>query len=432
MRLGLEKVLGSLILLTVIAIVGEHKILMTRLELDASRAIISHYNDGSSGGLSSSAISGPRNTEWQCVLRAGHAWPYCGFEWLLDANRQQGVDLRRYDRIRLWLDYEGPTETIRFYLRNYDPRYSRPDQNVSTKYNQIEFDSEPARAQPYIELAMANFFVANWWLQRFRIPPELANPQFENIVLIEVQTGFNYLPGEHRFQLHKIEFTGQLLSTEQWYQLILFSWFTFALALLIVRIVGLNKQVRLKSAQEQELTEINLLLDSRSQALEAKARIDPLTGAFNRQGMEQAMKQGLAEWRHKGKPFSIIMVDLDRFKDINDTYGHAEGDQVLSEVSAVIKQCIRTTDIFARWGGEEFVLVCHDTSLPVAKRIADKVCEAIRQQKIGPEGNLSASIGVATIERGESLDRIFVRVDQAMYRAKQNGRNRVEIAHTAA
>lgn len=428
-RFGMEKVLVGLVLVTLIAIAGEKKILHTSLIVDARSGQVDVYDDSNEGGISHSEILDAEKMHWLCDLQPGHRWPFCGFEIIFDEQRLQGLDLRRYERIKLRLNYEGPTDTLRFYLRNSDPRYTVPGINDTTKYNQVAFDSDSVREHGTVEFEILDFSVANWWVQRLRLPPELTRPQFDNVVTLEVQTGIDYSPGEHRFHLEYIELTGQRLTTEHWYQLIVALWLCAALSLLAFRIFSLQSTLKVTSEREKELSEINALLDTRSRDLEEKARTDALTGAFNRQGLEEAMKLGLADWRQQQKPLSIVMLDLDHFKAINDTFGHTQGDRVLSEVSALIKQCIRHTDVFARWGGEEFILLCRNTRLTEAQHIAEKLRERIHRQKIGPENNLSASFGVATIRPGESLDQIFNRVDQAMYQAKHKGRNRVETSH---
>jgi len=423
--LTFEKMLGALIVLTLLAIVGERQILETSVELDARIQGKSIYDDRSELGFSEARIPDPGKNEWTCNIQPGHAYPYCGFELLFDANREKGLDLRAYDHIRLWFTYAGPTESIRLYLRNFDPVYSTPDKNDSTKYNQIDFDAQLARSGNPIEFAMADFFVANWWFQRYRIAPKLAHPQFDNIVILEIQTGLNAKPGEHNFQLKKIELTGQLLSSEQWYQLIVAAWLIIALLFLAVRIARLKMQLNRKAERERELTEINSLLDSRSRDLEIRARTDPLTGAFNRQGLEEAMTLGLNEWRQAAKPLSIVMLDIDHFKRINDNFGHATGDLVLSRIAALMQENIRPTDLFARWGGEEFVLLCRNTSLQSATLIAEKLRQLVADQSFGLAGSVQASFGVATLGSNESLEEIFVRADTALYEAKHQGRNRV-------
>lgn len=343
-----------------------------------------------------------------------------------------GLDLRQYDHIRLWLTYEGPTENIRVYLRNFDPVYSVQGRNDSTKYNQVDFDGQLARMGNPIDFSISDFFVANWWIQHWRVSPQLAHPQFDNIVALEIQTGMNAKSGEHKFELQKIELTGQRLSSERWYQLIVGVWLVIALVFLTARIVLLNMELKRKAERERELTETNNLLDSRSRYLEQLARTDNLTGAFNRQGLQEAMALGLNEWRQDGKLLSIVMLDVDYFKSINDTHGHAVGDKVLSRIAKLVQDNIRATDLFARWGGEEFVLVCRNTRLHAASQIAEKLRLVIAEEPFDVVGKVHASYGVATLRTDETLEQFFERVDAALYDAKRHGRNRVEVSPAAA
>lgn len=430
-RFSLEKGLGLLVLLTGIALVGERSILYTSTTLDANDGGVSAYADIQEGGKSQSKITDPQSMTWICDLQEAGIFKYCGFELIFNPeDRTQGLDLRNYDTVRVWLDYEGPTSSVRIYLRNYDSAYSKADVLDSTKYNQVEFDAKLLNPGEPITFSIRDFFVANWWFYRSEIAPGMGHPQFDNIVTLEVQTGSNPQVGEHKFTLSKIELEGQWLSSESWYQGILGTWLLAALSFLAVRSVSLSRALRRKSERERELVEINRLLDSRSQELEEKAKTDPLTGAFNREGIGDAMRLGLAEWRREGKPLSIVMLDLDHFKQINDSYGHAVGDRILAGVSALVKNNVRTSDVFARWGGEEFVLVCRDTCLDEALGIAQKLCGLISEHDFGEAlgQKVSASFGVAQLGEQESLDQIFERADRALYKAKGQGRNRVVVS----
>ncbi len=422
-----ETALLLLVVLTLVAIVAERPMLETSLLIDSGDGSVAHYSDRGEGGLSSSEIIDSDAMSWKCDLVDSDHYMFCGFELIFDRERQNGLDLRKYDQIRFWMDYQGPTDTIRFYLRNYDPRYSKRYVNDSTKYNQIEFDGKLAEGGDWLEFSMADFFVANWWFQRYRISPEMAHPQFDNIVVLEVQTGSRGAEGAHQFTLSQVEFTGQVISSEQWYQGIVAVWLAAALAFLALRTWRLKRELGLRHAREKELVQVNQRLDSRSRDLEEKTRTDPLTGAFNRQGIEEAIALGLIE-RRRGKALALIMLDVDHFKPINDHYGHAVGDQVLTGLSSLVKANIRATDMFARWGGEEFLLVCRDTELHEAAGLAEKLRTLLAAREFEQVGRITASFGVATLRQGETLDEIFNRVDQALYKAKAEGRNRVEVS----
>ncbi len=426
----LETLLGALVFLTLLAIVGEKWILKRSMAIDHTSGFALHlYDDSVARGNSEIERLDPERFEWRCHLRDRFAYPFCGFEILFDPVRVAGIDLSRFDRVRVWLDYQGDSSTVRIYLRNFDPSYSTAGDDPSTKYNQVEFNVDVLRSGP-AEFSLKDFYVANWWLLDYKIPPHLSHPQFDNVVVFEVQSGTSHADnlGEHHFLLHRVEFSGQYLSTEEWYLSIMGIWLVLILGFLAYRIVTLNDQVRQQKRREEELLEINALLDMRSRELEEKARTDSLTGAFNREGIEEAIKLGLWEWRSERKPLSIVMLDIDHFKQVNDTHGHAVGDRVLAAISNLVQGCIRNEDLFARWGGEEFVLVCRNTRVGQAAVIAEKVRERIALHEFEQGLTVTVSLGVACLSANESLESLFKAADDALYTAKRRGRNRVVVA----
>jgi diguanylate cyclase (GGDEF)-like protein len=426
-HLYFEIILGLLVILTIFAIAGEEQILKKHLVIDENSGLaLNTYDDRESGGTSSIHLDDAKNMRWHCVLRDTYAYPYCGFEVLFDKERTNGIDLGHYNKIRLWLDYKGPSQTVRISLRNFDPLYSKKEVLQSTKYNQIEFNVSLLNG--VAEFSLKDFFVANWWVLENKIPPQLSHPQFDNITIFEVQSGTGTPLGQHEFHLHKVEFIGQALSTADWYLVIMVTWLGIILCFLAYRIIKLKDEVVIQRKRESELIEINEVLDTRSKALEIQAKTDPLTGAFNRLGIEEAISLGLQDWYQHRKPLSLVMIDIDHFKQVNDNYGHDIGDVVLSNVSSLVQQHTRTQDLFARWGGEEFVLVCRDTDLESARAIADKLRELIANQTLYKDIKITASFGVATLKTYENLEQLFKAADTALYEAKTSGRNRVAIA----
>lgn len=425
-RLYFEIILGLLVILTIVAIAGEEKILEQHLIIDNNSGLaLNIYNDSESGGNSTIHLDDEKNMQWHCILRDGYAYPHCGFEVLFDKERTAGVDLRHYNKIRFWLDYTGPGQTVRISLRNFDPLYSKKEILQSTKYNQIEFNVSLLNG--VTEFSLKDFFVANWWVLENKISPQLSHPQFDNITIFEVQTGSGQPLGKHQFHLQKVEFVGQALSTADWYLAIMIFWLGIILCFLAYRIIKLKDEVVIQRKRESELIEINKLLDTRSKALEIKAKTDPLTGAFNRLGIEEAISLGLQEWRKYHKPLSLVMIDIDHFKQVNDIHGHDIGDLVLSKLSNIVQQHIRTQDLLARWGGEEFVLVCRDTDIGSAHTLAEKLRELIAKQTLHSSINITASFGVATLKTQENLEQLFKAADTALYKAKAAGRNTVVV-----
>lgn len=164
-----------------------------------------------------------------------------------------------------------------------------------------------------------------------------------------------------------------------------------------------------------------------NQTLWAMANTDALTCTFNRLYFMEAAEREVAKARRTGMPLSLLMIDIDFFKRINDTFGHPVGDLVLVQVAETLAGQGRAYDILARYGGEEFVVLLPETSPANARIVAERYREHTENIAFErPEIKTSASIGVATLAEGESLSDLLKRADKKLYLAKENGRNRIE------
>lgn len=164
-------------------------------------------------------------------------------------------------------------------------------------------------------------------------------------------------------------------------------------------------------------------------ALEEAAMTDPLTGLLNRRSMMAHLQHQVARNHRSGEPFTLLIADLDHFKKINDTYGHAAGDHVLIETAKRISAHIRGQDIVARWGGEEFLILLPETDIDGGKIVAEKIRQRIGIMPYlwgGKVIPLTTSIGVAPFIKDRPLDDCIRRADYTLYKAKHLGRNRVE------
>ncbi len=157
-----------------------------------------------------------------------------------------------------------------------------------------------------------------------------------------------------------------------------------------------------------------------------QARTDDLTGLANRRALDEEIARALAGARRTGRPFAIVMVDVDRFKFINDTHGHGVGDATLAAFSTRLAGALREPDRAYRYGGEEFCLLLDDTDLAGARTLAERAREQIMLPFEGTMRALTASFGVTAWQVDDTVDTLFHRADQALYAAKSNGRNRVE------
>lgn len=160
-------------------------------------------------------------------------------------------------------------------------------------------------------------------------------------------------------------------------------------------------------------------------ALLTEADTDVLTGLNNRRKTERLLGNEFDRAVRYGRPLSVIMIDIDHFKQVNDTYGHAVGDIVLAAVARRVRRRMRVSDHFGRWGGEEFVLVCPETSLREATVVADRMRRTIKRRVVGKVGYVTASFGVATCAGHRNYDALVDEADGQLYEAKHQGRDRV-------
>lgn len=156
------------------------------------------------------------------------------------------------------------------------------------------------------------------------------------------------------------------------------------------------------------------------------AHHDPLTGLYNRAAFQNHLDEELHRSERYHRPFSLIMFDIDRFKTINDSYGHDVGDQVLQQIAALVRDELRDTDSVARWGGEDFMILLPETDLDNAAVLAERLRRRIAHTDFDAAGRVTISLGIADSHGSEARKNMLIRVDSALYRAKEGGRNRWE------
>lgn len=177
----------------------------------------------------------------------------------------------------------------------------------------------------------------------------------------------------------------------------------------------------------RDITEKKLAEDMLFTMLKRKVTIDSLTGLFNRQYFETAIAKALAHIKRYGTDTSLIMLDVDHFKAVNDNYGHDVGDKVLVELAKRCKTILRESDILARWGGEEFFIILPETDARAAGEAAEKLRYRIMSEPFVQVGKVTISLGVTGILSTDSKDSLLKRIDDALYESKHLGRNRVVV-----
>ena len=177
--------------------------------------------------------------------------------------------------------------------------------------------------------------------------------------------------------------------------------------------------------QHQQLEEINELLEKKNQKLNKLAITDQLTGLYNRNKINEELDLAVEKYKRYQNRFSVIMIDIDYFKSINDQFGHQRGDKVIKEVADYLKQRVRTTDTISRWGGEEFLILAPGTTLTGAIQLAKDIRQGIAQKDFSIPKQLTISLGVSEYQGQKSIEEFLDQVDQKLYQAKEQGRNQV-------
>ncbi len=171
----------------------------------------------------------------------------------------------------------------------------------------------------------------------------------------------------------------------------------------------------------------NIMLEKENEQLKLElanmAYKDGLTGVYNRNKFEEVFHYEQKQSKRYEYPICIAILDIDNFKKFNDGFGHLIGDEVLIMLSKIVDNSIRDTDLFARWGGEEFVILFNSIELDIAISKVQEIRVLIENSKHNIAGNITASFGVTKLKNDDTLDSVFKRVDEALYEAKDNGRN---------
>lgn len=186
-----------------------------------------------------------------------------------------------------------------------------------------------------------------------------------------------------------------------------------------------NLKQKLKSLQQQ-LSQRTTELLKKNIALESLSITDKLTQINNRLKLDEHFSFNLEYCKRYNADFSIILLDIDFFKQVNDSFGHQIGDEILIKIASILTSNLRQTDMAGRWGGEEFFILCPSSNLNQASQLAEKLRNLVTNSNFDKVGQITISFGVTSFKKGDSEKSMLQRADKALYSAKEKGRNRVE------
>ena len=185
------------------------------------------------------------------------------------------------------------------------------------------------------------------------------------------------------------------------------------------------RQLLMKKTNKKFL-ELYEEIQQKNQKLNIISELDSLTGLKNRRAMDKVIKIEFNRNIRYGNPIGILLIDVDYFKRINDTYGHNTGDKILSKISKLLRDNIRITDTASRWGGEEFLILAANSNLQDTIKFGEKIRKKIEEFDFLKNEKITVSIGISEYKTGETFNKLYERVDEALYSAKDKGRNRIE------
>ncbi|WP_045855535.1 GGDEF domain-containing protein [Teredinibacter purpureus] len=415
-------------LLTILAIFAYDWIPPRSLTLLTPGSTTSLYMDSENTGTSVGEWLDKTNHAFRCTFYDTPAhYKYCGFDVLQGDGLSAGIDYSHYTTLKIKLHYKGDAELLRFYVRHFAHGLSNVNDTRNTaKYARVLVATNDLNIE--VSLPLTQFSLANWWVRAMNLPTELSYPEFSNAINIGIDHPYPARIGVHDIQVAYIRLEGIWLTKESWYLGIVGFWF------LILVLKNLQQLFHYRSLLTRNTEQLDYAL-TKAEKLEAESNrfkelslIDQLTSTLNRRGIQREVDK--IDRQSKWSDTAIVLMDIDFFKPINDSYGHDVGDKVLESLGAILRDAAGTRGYAGRWGGEEFILLFSGTSVMQARDTAEAIRQRIANFVFCGELNirLTASFGVGTAAVDECFEDTFRHVDRALYLAKNSGRNCVKTA----
>lgn len=364
------------------------------------------------------------NTRFTCDMPDREHTYVCTFDIILGQSNVFGHDLSAYKKLVIDAQYVGSATKMRIYFRNYNEAYSTPDDGNSAKFMMLNLNTRELRGEQPVTIPLNEFSVADWWIGQRELERKYLPLEFSNVTLMGFDfSGYIKDVDFVSVKFNQVYFEGPRIDEAKFHLVIILSWVGFAAVFLIFQFIALVARLRIYGQQIRLLAADKEYFETQSQKYKQLSYMDPLTGAMNRAGLQQSL-QKLRAAPHNF-PACIVVLDIDHFKRINDTRGHQVGDLILSDICQILQTNIRATDLLARWGGEEFVLVIPSARVSTAFNLTEKIRQIIATREFhhGNPLRVTCSFGIAELAINEQFEAAFKRADEALYKAKREGRN---------
>jgi diguanylate cyclase (GGDEF)-like protein len=374
------------------------------------------FFDGQQSGHTLAQWVDEKQFRFKCLSIVGGAdASYCGLS-IAIGKTADASNYSKYQRMELKINYQGNNQRLRLKMHNFNPANSEGDNRETLKGLDVSFTQKETLAP----IVLRDFA----WITA-------ESSQFnDNTLDVVIDLVPPIATGEHAIQLEYADLYGQLLPAGTWYLGVAIFWLSCNLLFITRHLMLQERRIHNDSRRLTTLVHFSDDLQQESQRYKLLSNTDPLTSALNRNGFAHEISQR-APNQILGRNTTMMVIDLDNFKRINDNYGHEIGDAVLREAAQAIHKNTRVSDLFVRWGGEEFILFCEATNTQHALLIAEKIRAAVEAMTVQHDEkriSVTLSIGIGVVELPEHFESLFRRADQALYRAKHLGRNCVVLS----
>ncbi|MFY8274247.1 GGDEF domain-containing protein [Pseudoalteromonas sp. SSDWG2] len=410
-----------LLLMSFILVIWQYVGMETTLTIDTDKeAAIAVESDRANDGISQAKFNIINDAvAFECQTKnTTYTFAYCGVR--IDiAERDKGIDLTHYDSISFDVDYQASEkDTLFVYLINAEGE-------TQERANMHALFPKEGTQRPVLQLH--DFVIPSWWFYAQNDPNEHGVRRLDNVIAIKIVSGDSTIERKIDFAVSNIILKGKWIKADLLYLSLLLFWLVMISYNVIKNVHHTRMAYNKALSESKQLKELNSFLELEKSKFATLAQTDPLTQIANRAGVRDFIHQQMVLYTLKQQPCAIILLDVDHFKSINDNFGHNEGDDVLKVLAALLQSHVRKEDKVARWGGEEFLIVCPHTNKDGALLMAQALRKRIETASISQHTTITCSFGVSEFD-STHFEHTFQKADEALYEAKNAGRNCVKVA----